>query len=312
MSLLQEVAITPDVFLESGYSQPALCDFCLGMLQPVLMGDAVVRDLRDGLWSRQLCDGSLALHPAGQRFLKALAEGNRLVPAPAELGSVPCEPVEWGREAQASHRTIKLSAIFCGQHVHGKLDTTPRCCCVETIHESDWWKKRSCSVRLRRTMADYRQHLDSILRCSTSLMFIDPHLDPSRNHYAEFHQLLEADTRQQVPPQVELHRVCYEGSGPSSRLLKRAHPEGCFTGLNQRLKDTGLRAKVCVWDDFHDRYLISNLVGINLPNGFNTSGDKLTQTTWTRLFSRDRDDVQREFDPASKRHELKFSFSIGG
>ncbi len=312
MSLLQEVALTPDVFLESGYSQPAFCDLCLGMLQPALLGETVVRDLRDGLWSRQFSNGPLSLHPAGQKLLKALAEANRLVPAPAELDSVPSEPVEWGREAQASHKRIKLSAIICGRHVHRKLDGPPRTLCVETIHESDWWRKRSCSVRLRRTTADYRQHLDPVLRCSTSLMFIDPHLDPSRSHYSEFHQLLESANGQRVRPSIELHRVCYESSGRDRRILKLPELQECFADLGQRLHRAGLHAGVFVWDDFHDRYLISNLVGISIPNGFDTTKDKNAQTTWTRLSSRDRDDVQREFDPAASRHELKFRFPIGG
>lgn len=310
MSLLQEVALTPDVFLESGYSQPAFCDLCLGMLQPALLGEAVVRDLRDGLWSLQFSDGPLALHPAGQKLLEALKGANRLVPAPAEMDSVPSDPVEWGREAQASHKSIKLSALICGRHVHSKLDGPPRTLCVETIHESDWWRKRSCSVRLRRTTAAYRQHLDPVLRCSTSLMFIDAHLDPLQNHYAEFHQLLESAKREGVPPRIELHRVCYEGGGRDRRILKLPELQQSFADPGQRLQEAGLHAEVFVWDDFHDRYLISNLVGISIPNGFDTSKDKTAQTTWTRLSSRDRDDVQREFDPASKRHELKFRFPV--
>ena len=43
-------------------------------------------------------------------------------------------------------------------------------------------------------------------------------------------------------------------------------------GLSGRLRAAGLQAEVFVWDDFHDRYLISNLVGISLPNGFDTDG----------------------------------------
>lgn len=33
-------------------------------------------------------------------------------------------------------------------------------------------------------------------------------------------------------------------------------------------------------------------------------------TTWTRLSRKDKDDVQRKFDPASKRHNLKYQFQI--
>src|SRR5258708_7832135 len=110
MSFLQEVALTPDVFLDSGYSQPGFCDVCLGILAPVLLEEVVVRDLRDGLWSRQFSDSSVSLHPTAQKLLKALGDEKRLVPISAELPSEPKEPVEWGWEAKASHERIHLAA----------------------------------------------------------------------------------------------------------------------------------------------------------------------------------------------------------
>ena len=76
------------------------------------------------------------------------------------------------------------------------------------------------------------------------------------------------------------------------------------------LHEVGLRMEVLVWDHFHDRYLISNLVGISLPNGFDTSLDSADVTTWTRLGRDARDDVQREFDVASHRHRLKGRFVV--
>lgn len=310
MSLLQEVAITPDVFLESGFSQPGFCDLCLGMLQPSLLEEVVVRDLRDGLWGRQFSDGSMPWHPAGQKLLKALAEGNRLVPAAAQLPNEPSEPVEWGWEAQASHKRLKLGAIISGREVYDQLGDCPPGCCAETIHESHWWKTRSSSVGLHRATADYLHHLDLVLRWANSLMFVDAFLDPSRQSYAEFHKILEKVTRRQnLAPRIELHRVSYDDSR-SNRLSLR-DLENRFADLDHRLKHAHLHAEVFAWDHFHDRYLISNLVGISLPNGFDISRNDNEQTTWARLCSRDRDDLQREFDPASNRHGVPLRFSIG-
>ena len=73
-----------------------------------------------------------------------------------------------------------------------------------------------------------------------------------------------------------------------------------------------MKATVYVWDAFHDRYLITNHIGMALPNGFDISEDANEITTWTRLGVKDREDVQREFDPASHRHKLAFApFEIG-
>ena len=75
------------------------------------------------------------------------------------------------------------------------------------------------------------------------------------------------------------------------------------------LRAAGLRAEVFVWDDFHDRYLISNLIGISLSNGFDTKANQTT--TWTRLGRKDRDDVRREFHPATGSHKLQLRFEVG-
>ena len=80
--------------------------------------------------------------------------------------------------------------------------------------------------------------------------------------------------------------------------------------ISADLRAAGLQAQVFVWDDFHDRYLISNLVGISLPYGFGSTQDPNSVTRRTRLGKGDRDDVQREFDPASQRHTLRANFMI--
>ena len=81
-------------------------------------------------------------------------------------------------------------------------------------------------------------------------------------------------------------------------------------GLSGLLRAADLKAEVFVWDDFHDRYLISNLVGISLPNGFDTTGNPNSVTRWTRLGRTDSDDVLREFEPNNGRHTLRASFTI--
>jgi hypothetical protein len=72
----------------------------------------------------------------------------------------------------------------------------------------------------------------------------------------------------------------------------------------------GLSVDVFVWDDFHNRYLICDLIGISLPNGVDTTSDPTSVTRWTRLGRENRDDLQRAFDPASERHSLRHRFAI--
>jgi hypothetical protein len=106
--------------------------------------------------------------------------------------------------------------------------------------------------------------------------------------------------------------VCWEDSRD-----KRAHPavlarlENSFKrDLSRVARAAGLHVEVFFWDDFHDRYLVSDLVGILLPNGFDTTSNLGDVTTWSRLGRIQRDDIQREFDPASGRHTVRHRFRI--
>ncbi|MGA2662156.1 MAG: hypothetical protein ABSH34_32150, partial [Verrucomicrobiota bacterium] len=50
------------------------------------------------------------------------------------------------------------------------------------------------------------------------------------------------------------------------------------------------------------RKLISDLVGINVPYGFDTAADPAETSTWSRLGPAERDKQQKEFDPACGIH----------
>ena len=143
------------------------------------------------------------------------------------------------------------------------------------------------------------------------LTFIDPHLDPTKPRYSGVVELLRAAGRRTPAPLVEIHRAGYEGSGSRRNYLNIDQLEqDCRSTLASDLQAVGLRVDVFVWDRFHDRYLISNLLGISLPNGFDTSPESAEMTTWTRVGRAARDDVQREFDVASHRHKLMGRFAI--
>src|SRR5439155_27259993 len=144
-----------------------------------------------------------------------------------------------------------------------------------------------------------------------SIQCIDPHLDPTRYGYRQFGDLLVRAGGRKPLPVLEIHRVCYEGSGPNRTVLTPDEIERRFRReLAAQLSAAGLRVEVFVWDDFHYRHVVSNLLGILMENGFDTATDPRSITTWARLGRGDRDDIQREFDPASRRHALRARFRI--
>jgi hypothetical protein len=310
MALLAEYAITPDVFDITSYSSEEVCGLHLQTLKDVLLDEGLVRDLRAGDWAHVFA-GERAWHRRGKELLKKLATQQRLIERPAALGSAPASDPEWCNEALASHKHVAVNGIVVTAAIAGGFAKEPLVSAVDRLSGAPWWQARSASIRLGRTLAEYRAALGTVLRHSNSLMFIDPHIDPERPGYADFAVLLDVISARKPAPLVEIHRVCYEGSGPGRVFpTQREFEESFQRALAKALNTLGLSVEVFIWDDFHDRYLVSNLLGITLPNGFDTTKAPNAMTTWTRLGRPARDDVQREFDRASTRHILRHRFRV--
>lgn len=306
MPLLAEYAITPDVFDATSYSTAGECEARLDLIREPMLTSGLVRDLRAGEWSALFRSDDRPWHRRGRELVKKLAQQGRLVNYPPALTEPPLDNRSWCAEAVGTHHARPFNGgIIATKNVKDAYADQALVARIDRLSGASWWAAGSQSVRLDRTQAEYETHLDPLLRCSNSLMFIDPHLKPGATKYDGFGALLRAAGGRTPPPTIELHRVCYEGSGSRRRFPEREQ-SGYFERrfrdvLGEPLRAAGLGATVFIWNDFHDRYLISNLIGISLPNGFDTGGGA---TTWTRLGRNDRDDVQREFDRASRRHRL--------
>lgn len=315
MTLLAEYAITPDVFDVASYAHPDACDAELRNLKDVLLTEGLVRDLRVGEWRRLLMNDERPWHRRGRELLKHLARQNRLVPYEPTLEGVPADDSEWCEEALGTHRIVPFTGgIVATAPVKAAFPAEEIVARIDRLTNAPWWAVRSPSVTLHRGMEDYKAQLAPVLRRANSLMFIDPHLDPARLGYRDFPQLLEAAGKRIPAPAIEIHRVCYEGSRqdrstPSNN--QSDHFERRFRdALEVPVRGAGLRVKVFIWDDFHDRYLISDLIGILLSNGFDTTANPTSVTCWSRLGRQDWEDKQREFDQASGRHKLWQQFVI--
>ena len=309
MPLLADYAITPDVFDTTSYSTEEVCALYLGIVGDVMRSEGLVRDLRAGAWRALFAGDERPWHLRAKELVKSLAKQSRLIAVPGELPDVPIGAQGWCQEALATHDSSPLTGgVIVTQPIKDAYKYCRLVASIENLQRESWWRNRSESTRLTRTIADYQQNLDLILRYANSLCFIDPYLDPTKTRYAGFADLLVAAAGRTPAPSIEIHRKI-NGTEPPPTIIKQLKLD--FRGtLTTKLQQAGLRAKVFVWDDFHDRYLISNLAGISLPNGFDTSNDPAEETTWARLGSCERDDIQREFDPASNRHTLHGKFTI--
>ena len=312
MPLLAEYAITPDVFDVASYTNEEVCGLHLEMIREPMLTDGLVRDLRDGEWSRLFTSDARAWHRRGKELVKKLAKQGRLIQFPRALPEPSPDDPGWCAEALATHAVRALTGgVIVTDPVKNIWPDEPLVARIDRLGSTQWWAARSPSVTLTRTLADYKQHLDPVLRCSNSFLLIDPHLDPAKRQYREIGTLLTLAGGRTPAPRIEIHRVCYEGSGQDRQIKDEDYFKPRFhSELADPLLAAGLQAEIFIWDDFHDRYLISNLIGIALPNGFDTTSDPNAVTRWTRLGREDRDDVQREFDVATGRHKLQCRFTI--
>lgn len=308
MPLLADYAITPDVFDSSSYSSEELGRLHLREIGEVMRTEGVVRDLRSGEWRRLLGSDVWPWHRTGRELVRKLATQGRLVESQPALGAVPADDAGWCAEALATHEALPLTGgIIATEPVKELYRSETSVARIDRLNIAAWWQNRSTSVNLPRNLSAYRQHLEPIFRCANSLQFIDPYLDPTRRQYRKFANLLDGIGA----PMIEIHRVCYNGAASSRAILDLDEWEEQFRkGLDASLRTANLQAEVFIWDSFHDRYLISNLVGILLSNGFDTSNNPDEKTTWARLGRDTRDKIQLEFDPASGRHTLCGKFRI--
>lgn len=308
MALLAEYALTPDVFDTTSYSSEEVCGLHLQALREALLQEGLVRDLRDGEWMRRFGEADRPWHLRGKELLKKLRTQKRLVPAKAALVRDPVTDGEWCNEAIASHGLLPLAGIIATDAVAAPHAGTPIVCSVSKLRNSSWWASRSPSVRLGRTLAAYERALDLVLRHANSLILVDPYLDPTDVYqYGDLLRLLEKLQVRSSKPLVEIHRAAWYGSGNDKRPRVGEVVAALTPALSATAKKAGISVDVFLWDDIHDRHLITDLVGISLPYGFATTRTPNAMTTWTRLGRADRDSVQRDFDPAhrSPRHRFK-------
>ncbi|MFK5927180.1 MAG: hypothetical protein QM483_11165 [Desulfuromusa sp.] len=310
MALLSEYALTPEVFSEATHQDEELAYLRFSLLRDVLFSEGLVRDLRGGEWRAVFADRNRVWHRRGKELLKKLISQGRLRAYPQMSERIPSTDTNWFDEALASHDQENLDGLITTEAIAELHRGNPIVASIARLPQATWWGQRRNSIRLDRKLENYMQNLSLLLSCSNHLMFIDPYLDPSLPNYQDFEAILRAAVDLRPTVRIEIHRTITEGVGRGRDILTEAEWKARFRdSLSEDLQQK-LNAEVFLWDEFHDRYLLSNIAGITLPHGFDTSRRQEDITTWTRLDRGVRDDVMREFDPGCQRHKCQGKFQI--
>ena len=307
--MLARFAITPGALAEAHCSSIGALELGIGCLNDLCRSEGLFTDLREGEWSR----AADSVGPLAKRFLAFARKEHRLIQTPRQLGAEPNADEEWLWEAQALHRTFPCRAFITHNGLAADYGDEPTVVSIERLNQSDWWAARSPAKTVARTHAAYLDTLDLVLKHANSLMFIDPHIDPLRDNYREFPQLLLAAGATGRRPLIEIHRASWRRVEGRMEGVGTARWMEDFKGWSERLARAGLTATVFLWEDpeFHDRFVISDLVGINLSNGFDIGRGPAETSTWSRLPPALRDERQREFDRACGIHRLVSCIEIG-
>ena len=308
--MLDEYALVPDIFDQAAYSNPAFIEMCLPHLKEPLLQEALVRDLCDGGWSQYCLQNSGSLHRLCKEILKKLVQNNRLRRFPRQATAVPVSAGDWCQEGLTASGTDTLTGVISA-HATKQNFAANEVASVEKLTGTSWWQTRSPSITVDRKTAEYIKVLRRVLLQANSLMFVDPNLDPSSYNYREFHQLLAPIAQRGVKPRIEIHRSFCKGDGKARIFPTEAEWKATFADLGNTLNSQGLAAEVFLWDDFHERYLIADVVGVSVPAGFDATTKADDWSTWGRLGREDKDKIQRLFDPAARTGSLKWRFAIG-
>ena len=308
--MLDEYVLVPDIFDSAAYSHPAYIEMCLRHLKEPIYHEALVRDLCGGEWSRFCSNNTGNVHRLCKEILKKLRRDNRLREFPT-VSALPASSAEWCLEGLESNKAAPLTGIIAAHATKLNFGGEGVVASIENVTSTPWWHARSPSITVDRKTVAYRRVLDRVSLQANSLMFVDPNLDPSGHNYREFHQLLTPALARVAKPRIEIHRSICKGDGPARTFPTGADWRGAFGTLDGWLAANGLSAEVFFWDDFHERYLIADVVGISVPAGFDVTSKADDWSTWGRLGRADKDTIQRMFDPASRGGSLKFRFRIG-
>lgn len=310
--ILDEYALVPDIFDPNSYSAPNLAGVYLTHIRRSLMEEAVVSDLRAGEWLKSVIANLGTYDVKAKNLLTDLRKNSRIVFRSA-VGGGPCtNGLEWCKEGLAAHALERLTGVVAAENLQPQLKyLTGPIESIDRLNLAAWWRPGACTINSERTIAAYLEVLYPVLRYANSAMFIDPHFDPAEARYTEFPKVLVPMAGRQPVPTIEIHRVVSHGAGRERTPRAPEFWQGRFESLSVRLRKMGLKAKVVLWDNFHDRFLITNHVGISLTNGFDTTTDPAATVVWSRMNRATADEKQREFDLASAFHRCQYCFEIG-
>lgn len=283
--LLNEYAITPDVFDDDCCVEKAAHRACFQIFENHLFSEpALVRDLCNGGWNQYVLKHFGELSIRTKKLIEKLKTQNRLRKVKTAKIESPVKYFEWWKEANHSNELEPLTGILISAKLAHKVKKKKeKSISIEKLGTAQWWKDNDPEIEVRRNIDDYLRHLTIILAHAKSIYFIDPYLDPRQTHYKDFKKILLNIRRSNDPPQIQIHREYLHIDAKNEEDRKFKWEEIFRRAYSSLLRKAGLSIEVIIWGDLHERYLLTDIIGIRLGNGFDTDKkNKNAITSWSR------------------------------
>lgn len=306
MSLLRDYVITPDVFVfnKDVYKSEEVYDLYMEKIFDVISNHGVIRNLRAGKWGKEIKRNLHRCTDRTRRRIRSL-KGREFPFAPAS-SKAPTKAKDWVDEAFESHRKMGLTGgiITSIKPTRDDYDKGP----IKYIHDlkshpdgkSDtyWWPSYGdSSICLERTSDSYKENLLSVVHYSSSLKLIDPYVNllEEGSFVDTFLNDVLSDSTRKNSLRVQIHSSVKMLNG---EMTTRKYIQQSCNKLTCMLRDSKVeRVEVFIWKNFHDRYLLSNLIGICLAHGFATTERNSLKTTWGRIGRESREYIRDAFNP---------------
>ena len=291
--MLSEFAILPDVMIAHNYEHPDLAKLCLRSLFNSLEKDGVVRDLSSN-WRNELIRSPNHLHPVARELMEFLVKHGRITPDVVSSVDKKNSIEEWLALAVNSHEKLPLDAIVAKS---AKTVKSAPIVDVTELNGPDWSKKLNTeSLHVACSLGGYTNALRKIARLSKQMIIIDPYLYPNSytGNYKQFPDLLVKFATQNKYLHFDIH--------VKEQKNERVDVDSFMTSLKKSNWKGELR--LFVWSQLHDRFILSNLIGLAMPKGLEILGRKETPRIWTRLSENHRKKIAEEHDPNLQRNKI--------
>lgn len=316
--MLYDFAMTPELFEPKFIEQndpngTVLVEFLRGLAE-----NGLLADLNKGQWARQIeCNSSnlsLNLRDKVLTCIKVLNDRNRLVRHRKSVTGNPSSNLDWLELIFDSHDQIPFDGIVLSEAL---MKGSSRKCneFIEfcEVLDSKPWIDRKRTLTLQKSKSDYQTALEPILRYARKLRLIDPFLNSEEVRYLDTisicSNLLGMRRHNRFDECiVEIH------SAKKSPRQENFRTDQIFSNWELKLQELMQtyrhKYRVYLWENqfdtgkFHDRYILTDQIGISVPWGVDCYERTHDSTKWNVLDEVDRELCWADFDQTSEKFEL--------